>query len=156
MKKLVASVLAGVAAQAAVLAIFELAKGFAALFFNPAEAAAHFKAAALFGVVALGAGLAGRAIAGDSFQRQSGAANSASVGSSGGGGGGSSSSNQGEVYSGQKEIIMGGSWMKSGQREPVQVIEFRVPRGWLADSMKRDIETNGPTRLLIRDVATDS
>ena len=45
MRKMVASVLAGVAAQSAVLAIFELAKGFAALFFNPAEAAARTQSA---------------------------------------------------------------------------------------------------------------
>lgn len=70
MRKLVASVLAGVAAQSAVLAIFELAKGFAALFWNPAEAAAHFHAAALFGILAVGAGLAGRAVAGNAFQQQ--------------------------------------------------------------------------------------
>lgn len=84
MRKLVASVLAGVAAQAAVLAVFELAKGFAALFFNPAEAKAHFIAAALFGSIAVGAGLAGRAIAGDSFKSET---SSATGGSSGGGNG---------------------------------------------------------------------
>jgi tape measure domain-containing protein len=67
-RKMTASILAGLAAQAAVKAIFQLAEGFAALFFNPAEAAAHFKAAALYGAVAIGAGLAGRAIAGDSFK----------------------------------------------------------------------------------------
>jgi TP901 family phage tail tape measure protein len=63
MKRAAAGVLAGVAAQAAVLAIFELAKGFAALFFNPAEAASHFKAAALFGATAVAAGAAAKAIA---------------------------------------------------------------------------------------------
>ncbi|HEY6244542.1 MAG TPA: hypothetical protein VIX17_11370 [Pyrinomonadaceae bacterium] len=71
-RKLVATVLAGVAAQSAVLAVFELAKGFASLFFNPAEAVAHFKAAALFGLLAVGTGLAGRAIAGNAFQQASG------------------------------------------------------------------------------------
>lgn len=68
MKKLVASVLAGVAAQSAVLAVFELAKGFASLFFNPAEASAHFTAAALFGSIAGVTAVAGRTIAGDSFK----------------------------------------------------------------------------------------
>ncbi|KKM82881.1 hypothetical protein LCGC14_1315020 [marine sediment metagenome] len=63
MKRAAAGVLAGVAAQAAVLAIFELAKGFAALFFNPAEAASHFKAAALFSATAVAAGAAAKAIA---------------------------------------------------------------------------------------------
>lgn len=67
MKKLVASVLAGVAAQAATLAIMETAYGIAALtpwgaaIYGPA--AAHFKAAALFALVAVGSGLAGRAVA---------------------------------------------------------------------------------------------
>jgi TP901 family phage tail tape measure protein len=63
MKRAAAGVLAGVAAQAAILAIFELAKGFAALFFNPAEAASHFKAAALFSATAVAAGAAAKAIA---------------------------------------------------------------------------------------------
>lgn len=86
MRKMVASVLAGVASQSAVLAIFELAKGFAALWLNPAEAASHFKAAALFGVVAVGAAVAGRAVAGDSFKTDSNKKSSS-------GGGNSSSSN---------------------------------------------------------------
>ncbi len=67
-KKMVAAVLAGVAAEAAVKAIFQLAEGFAMLFINPSASAAHFKAAALYGAVAVAAGLAGRAIAGDSFK----------------------------------------------------------------------------------------
>lgn len=80
MRKLTASVLAGLAAQAAVKAIFQLAEGFAALFFNPAEAAAHFKSAALFGAVAAAAGAAGRAIAGDVFKPAPGAGGSAGQG----------------------------------------------------------------------------
>lgn len=82
MRKLVASVLAGVAAQAAVLAIFELAKGFAALFFNPAEAAAHFYAAALFGSIAAVSAVAGRRFAGDLFKPQTTGSGGAGVGAS--------------------------------------------------------------------------
>lgn len=63
LKKLTAAVLAQIAAQAAVKAIYELAEGFATLFFDPAEAAAHFKAAALYGSVALGAGAIASSIA---------------------------------------------------------------------------------------------
>lgn len=63
LRKLTAAVLAQVAAQAAVKAIFELAEGFAMLFWNPAAAATHFTAAALYGSVAAVAGIAGRAIA---------------------------------------------------------------------------------------------
>lgn len=91
-RKMTASILAGLAAQAAVKAIFQLAEGFAALFFNPAEAAAHFKAAALYGAVAIGAGLAGRAIAGDSFKE-------------GGSGGGSSSAGASRSTSGNQTPI---------------------------------------------------
>lgn len=88
MRKLTAGILAGVAAQAAILAIFEVAKGFAALFFNPAEAAAHFKAAALFGIVAAGTGIAGRKIAGNAFNETA-----SSAGSGGGVGNGASQQN---------------------------------------------------------------
>lgn len=74
MKKLVAGILGGVAAQAAVLAVMELAYGVAALtpwgaaIYGPA--AAHFKAAALFGSVAALAAAAGRGVAGNAFQNQ--------------------------------------------------------------------------------------
>ena len=83
MRKMVASVLAGVAAQAAVLAIFELAKGFAALWLNPGEAATHFKSAALFGAIAVGAAVGGRAVAGDAFKTQTGAATGGGSGGNG-------------------------------------------------------------------------
>lgn len=73
-KKVTAQVIAGVASMSAVKAIFELAEGFAALargiFGNPkgfAEAALHFKSAAIYGAVAGVAALAGRAVAGNSF-----------------------------------------------------------------------------------------
>lgn len=78
MKKLVASVLAGVSAQAATLAIMETAYGIAALtawgrvlYGDPVK---HFKAAALFAAVAVGTGIAGRAVAGNSFQQAAGGA----------------------------------------------------------------------------------
>lgn len=87
LRKLLAATLASIAAESAVRAIFELAKGFAALFLNPAEAAAHFKAAALFGAIAGGTALAGRAVAGNSFNQAAGAA------TGGGNGAGGNSSN---------------------------------------------------------------
>lgn len=86
MKKMTASILAGVASQAATLAIFHVAMGIAALtpwgaaMYGPAPL--HFKAAAVWGALAVGAALAGRAVAGDSFKNERG----------GGAGGGSSSS----------------------------------------------------------------
>lgn len=68
MRKILAQALASIAAEAAVNAIKELALGFATLFFNPAESAAHFTSAALWGSIAGVAAIAGRGIAGDLFK----------------------------------------------------------------------------------------
>jgi hypothetical protein len=77
-RKVTAQILAGVAQQAAVKAVFELAEGFAALalaFFGMhnavPSAAAHFAAAAIYGSIAGIAAVAGRAVAGDAFKQQS-------------------------------------------------------------------------------------
>jgi hypothetical protein len=71
LRKLLAQILAHLAAEAAVKAIFELAEGFALLFIDPPAAGAHFTAAALYGSVAGVAAVAGRAVAGDLFKPQS-------------------------------------------------------------------------------------
>lgn len=68
MRKILAQALASLAAEAAVNAIKELALGFATLFFNPAESAAHFTAAALWGSIGLGSALIGRSVAGNLFK----------------------------------------------------------------------------------------
>jgi len=130
MRKLTASVLAGLAAQAAVKAIFQLAEGFAALFFNPAEAAAHFKSAALFGAVAVAAGAAGRAIAGNAFS-----------GSSAGGGGAAG------VGGGQLNPLT----LNRNQPEPRRIIvEFRADDSKFGQAITahvvRDITSAGPIR----------
>ena len=91
MRKILAAALASIAAEAAVRAIWELALGFATLFTNPAESSGHFIAAALFGSIAVGAALAGRAVAGDAFKQQ----NQAATG--GGGSGGGSNATPGET-----------------------------------------------------------
>jgi hypothetical protein len=70
LRKLLAQILAHLAAEAAVKAIFELAEGFALLFVDPLAAGAHFQAAALYGSVAGVAAVAGRAVAGDLFKPQ--------------------------------------------------------------------------------------
>lgn len=70
MRKILAQALASIAAEAAVNAIKELALGFATLFFNPAESAGHFTAAALWGSIAGVSAVAGRAVAGNLFQPQ--------------------------------------------------------------------------------------
>lgn len=89
MRKLVASVLAGLAAQAAIQAIMEVAYGLIALtpwgaaIYGPASN--HFIAAALFASVAGAAAIAGRGIAGDAFKQNT-APGSSSTGSGGSGG----------------------------------------------------------------------
>jgi hypothetical protein len=77
LRKMTAQILASAAQESAVLAIIETAKGFAALFLNPGEAAAHFTAAALFASVAGATAIAGRAIAGNAFKQNQGGAESA-------------------------------------------------------------------------------
>lgn len=72
-RRILAQALAAIAAEAAVNSIKELALGFASLFFNPAESAAHFTAAGLWAAIAGGSALAGRGVAGDLFKSQTGA-----------------------------------------------------------------------------------
>lgn len=68
-RKMVASVLAGLAAEAAVEALMELARGLAALSnpFTAWQAPGHFAAAKVFAIVAGTAAIAGRVVAGNSF-----------------------------------------------------------------------------------------
>lgn len=90
-RQVTAQILAGVAQQAAVKAIFELAEGFAALamaFFGipnaGPSASAHFTAAAIYGSIAGVAAVAGRGVAGNSFNQTAGSAGSGGVGAGNG------------------------------------------------------------------------
>lgn len=74
-RKMAAGVIAGVAAQSAVKAVFELAEGLAAtaraFFGDPlaaAQAALHYQSAAIYGSIAGVAAVAGRAMAGQAFK----------------------------------------------------------------------------------------
>jgi hypothetical protein len=69
MRKMTAQVLASLAAQAAAKALFYTAEGIVALFLDPPLAGAFFSAAAIMGSIAIGAAVAGRAVAGDSFKK---------------------------------------------------------------------------------------
>lgn len=129
LRKLTAAVLAQVAQQAAVKSIFELAAGFASLFFNPAEAAAHFTAAALYGSVAAVAGIGARIIA------------PASAASDAAGGG--SSASGGRQSSGPRIIN------QSTNPQPVQII-LRVEEGIVAQKVANSYANNGTLRQIIR------
>jgi hypothetical protein len=86
-RQVTAQILASIAQQAAVQAIYELAQGLAVLalaFFGVPNAgpsaAAHFAAAAAYGVIGGVAAIAGRAVAGDSFKNKGGGGSSSKGG----------------------------------------------------------------------------
>jgi hypothetical protein len=140
MRKILAQALASIAAEAAVNAIKELALGFATLFFNPAESAAHFTAAGLWGAIAGGSALAGRTVAGDLFKQKS-----AAGGAGSGGGSGSGSRNE------RDPIDL--------TRQQVQVLEIRFHgepgpgfRNAILSTVVDDVRSNGPMRTTIKDV----
>lgn len=137
MRKILATALATIAAEAAVNAIKELALGFASLFFNPAEAAAHFTAAALWGSIAGVTAVAGRAVAGNLFQQGSGAS----------GGAGSRSGNGTSDRSGVTNPI---DLTRQQQREELHIFVHAEPgpqfdRAVVMASID-DIRLNGPLR----------
>lgn len=70
-RKLLAQALANLTAEATVNAIKETALGFATLFLNPAESAAHFTAAGIWASIGGVAALAGRKAAGNLFKQPS-------------------------------------------------------------------------------------
>lgn len=149
MRKILASALASIAAEAAVRAIWELALGFATLFTNPSESAGHFVAAALFGSVAVGAGLAGRAVAGNAFKQQ------AQTSTSGSAAGSTANSGQGSagkagVYSSQEDITV-----DRGRNTPGRFAVELMVRGKdaFADMFAFEISKNGRLRSAIQDAA---
>jgi hypothetical protein len=118
-KKVTAQILAGIAQQASVKAIFELAEGFAALakaFFGipnaGPSAAMHFKSAAIYGSIAGIAAVAGRGVAGNSFNQQAGA-------STGGGGGGSGGGQNGQEQQNNLTTRFNGFGEDEGRRSGI-------------------------------------
>lgn len=108
MAKMTKSLLLGVAQQAAVLAIMETAKGFAAAatIVGVPQSVLHFKSAALFGAVAIGAGAAGLGL---------------SAGIAAAGGGKSSSSSSGTSSSSQTSTQSFGAKTQDKRPQFIQV-----------------------------------
>lgn len=130
-KKVMAAVLAALAAEAAVKAIFQLAEGFAKLAgFMPGPAAIHFKAAALYGAVAIGAGVAGRALAGN-----------ASAGSAAGSGPNGQSTTQQDKPTPIDRNRTGGEFRL--------VVDVRPTDAFVVRSFTEDWRKNGDTRLVV-------
>jgi hypothetical protein len=138
MRKILAQALASIAAEAAVNAVKELALGFATLFFNPAESAAHFTAAGLWGSIAGATGLAGRRVAGDLFKSQS----------AGGGVGGSRSTGELNPLSLARNAGPGSPQQIAPQIQPLMRVE--VNDSMFAKAIKftivDDINNAGPIR----------
>jgi hypothetical protein len=142
-RKMVAGVLGALAAQAAVEALMELAKGFAALAnpFMAWTAPLHFKAAAMFGLVAGGAAIAGRLIAGDAFK-----------GASGGGGSGGGNGGGGSSPAAKKDLAPQDFDRKTFNVGPQTVhheLVFKVKGDAVVDAFVQDYDLNGKTRIKI-------
>lgn len=136
LKKLLAATLAKVAGEAAVYAIYYTAMGLANLFFNPAQAAADFTAAAMFASIAGVAAIAGRGIAGDSFKPQPAAAT-----------GGSSTSTTSAGKPAPIDIGRSNSATAPGTYD--HVINLKVKGDAVIDEWTRDYNLNGRTRIVI-------
>lgn len=141
-RKLAATILASIAQQAATLAIMSLA--YAALATTAVGAillggtpAQFLWAAALFGAVAVGTGLAGRAIAGDSFKPTSAVGTSGSLGSASSAGSSGTSASRSNSQSTQPQVINMG---RNIVVEHVHVIQ--PPPGWTASETVKAINLN--------------
>lgn len=151
MRKILASALASIAAEAAVRAIWELGLGFASLFLNPAEAAAHFTAAAIFGGIAGVAAISGRAIAGNAFKNESSGGYGTAPSSSSTTPSGQGQSAGAGVYSSNEDQVV-----EVGRNSPSAVMpKMQLQLGIKLDSkgvleiVKESIRSNGDLRNVI-------
>lgn len=149
-KKFAAEVIASIAQMAAVQAVFELAQGLAMLalnFFFPnpkyaASAATHFKAAAIFGGIALVSAGVGRAVAGNSF---------AEGGGGGGGEGPPQSVREGERDRTITEGRRGGAAAFAGDQVIGRLaIDIKHDEGAMETRMVRIYKRNGEFRATAR------
>jgi hypothetical protein len=165
-RQVTAQILAGIAQQAAVKAIFELAEGFAALalsFFGlpnaGPSATAHFAAAAIYGSIAGIAALAGRAVAGDSFKKQTASSTGKGAGAAaaqGTGGSGSPSGESGHIYSqkyGDDATVLNiGRNTPEQQQQPITIhVDVRSNDSHIVKAVVEDANRNGKIRAMVRD-----
>lgn len=150
-RKMTAQILAGVAAQAAVKAIFELAEGLAALAnpFTAWQAPMHFAAAKTYGIVAGVAAIAGRVVAGNAFQsdarNDAGTPTNSRLAAGDRPGSGSSTSSGGSGSSsddGDKTVVL-----EQGRRV-VEVIVRHEP-GMVVEHVVNDFYNNGQIRTIV-------
>lgn len=143
-RKVTAEILASITQMAIVKAAFEIAEGLAALalaFFGipnaGPSASTHFAAAAAYAGIAGIAAIAGRQVAGDSFNR------------SGAGGGAPSSGGGAGTTSGPPKTVEADRRSGFQSQTFVHELTFRVKGDAVVDSFVRDYDLNGRTRIKI-------
>lgn len=149
-KKFAAEVIASLAAQATVQALFQFAQGLAWLalnffFPNPQYALAAttaFASAAAFGLIAGVTVPLGRAIAGNSFSQ-------AGAGSSGGGGGGSTSTSSRATGSSQPATVEFDR-RAANQQAITVMVNIKRDEGSIVDAVVQDANSGGRIRKLIQ------
>ncbi len=129
MRKILAQALASLAAEAAVQSLKELALGFATLFFNPAESAAHFTAAGIWASIGGVAAVAGRGVAGDLFKQQT---RSSDTGTSG-------ANNQGQIDPLRLE-------RNAGDGKLHVVMEVQPTEAFVVNAYVKDYQLGGRSR----------
>ncbi len=132
LKKAAAAELAHIASVAAIKALFYTAEGIVSLFIAPAAAPYYFKAAAMYGLVALAAGVGAKALAGSqdkgakSFSQQSSTATGQNNSNTGGG----NSQNGGNYYTTNRDTRFleedRQRTINSQSEPPTQIIQHNI------------------------------
>lgn len=148
LRQVLAATLAQIAAEAAVQAIKAAALGFVALAVGDYSAATFFfTGAALWGSIAVGAALLGRAVA----PKQATAATASAA--SGAGGTGASqkrdTSDQGKIYSSKE-----GRELSTNAPQQLEIV-FKEKPGWFSDALKMEIRGNQGFRQELKLVAQE-
>lgn len=145
MRKVLASALATIAAEAAVQAIYATALGFLKLAMGDFSGAAFaFGSAVLWASIAGVAAVAGRAVAGNAFQQQTSQATGTSASRAE-----SNTSAQGRAYSSQKDYTH-----EEGRNAPLGVavqISFKDKPEWFDRMFETRWRANGAIRRLVED-----
>jgi len=149
MRQVLAQALAAIAAEAAMRAVYALAMGFFFLATHQyVDATNAFISAAIFGSIAVGAALIGRAIA-PKQEAQSSFNNQASTSTSSGGNSGQGSAGKAGAYSGQEDRTIDASRNAPG-RSPMRIdIGLKLDSNGVLEVIKDSVRTKGMMRDLI-------
>lgn len=165
LRQVLAATLASIAAQAAVEAIKAAAYGLLFLALGQYDAAAFaFGSAALWGSIAIGAALLGRAIAPKQNNAASSAFSSSASRSSGTSIDNRDASNQGKVFSGFGDKVFEDTRSindpsgrgNGGILDRILTIRIKDDSRFLGDALEYELTTNGRSRKLVQEMAVDA